>query len=266
MFNSILNDKGINLLHIFYDLITGRASAQLYYILVLVEFTFLTPLLMSALGSKKWSVFIISITPIYLLLCSGYRYYTGAELSWMGRDFCAWMIFYYSGMVVKHYGWKQRSNGPLVQMYFLALAVSIAEGFVVNFKLGMFSMAIGQINLTTMLHSLTVIALIMNYWPGSKGKVLLPEKKEIGKVNLLKMKFIQSLIYIGDISFGIYFCHTFVLRCVSFALREAGVMEIFALPLIQLLQFFLALLCSVIGIYIFQHIDKNRKLCPYIGF
>lgn len=263
IFYSVLSSPvDFNPLRIIYQLITGRAQAQLYYIVVLVELTLLTPLLMRTVDNKKLSIVILSITPIYLLITSAYRYYTGAEFSWMGRDFCAWVIFYYFGMLIKRYGWKEINDKVLIGLYFVALTVSITEGFIVNYKLGMFSMAIGQINLTTMIYSLAVISLIMNQWRKSSAKLSLYNDK----TNTLNGKIPQALVYIGDISFGIYFCHTFVLRCVSFILRRVGMMDIFPLPLIQLIQFSLTLAGSVIGIYMVQRIDKKRKLCPYIGF
>lgn len=243
-------------------MLTGKAQAQLYYILVLVELTLLTPLLMKAVDNIKISVLILSITPVYLLITSAYRYYTRAELSWMGRDFCAWIIFYYFGILVKRFGWKEINKKFLVRLYFVALTISITEGFIVNYKLGMFSMAIGQINLTTMIYSMAVISLIMNRCRKSRANLSLQNDK----TNTLNGKIPQALVYIGDISFGIYFCHTFALRCVSFILRRVGMMDIFPLPLIQLIQFSLTLVGSVIGIYMVQRIDKKRKLCPYIGF
>lgn len=217
---------------------------------------------MKAVANKKLSIFILSLTPAYLLATSGYRYYTGADLTWMGRDFCAWVIFYYFGMLVRHYGWKEVNGKVLIGLYFATLTISVTEGFIVNFKLGMFSMAIGQINLTTMIYSLTVISLIMNRWRKSSTNLSLQN----GKINMLKGKIPRALVYIGNVSFGIYFCHTFVLRCVSFILRSIGIMNVSPLPLIQLLQFSLTLAGSVVGIYIVHLIDKKRKLCPYIGF
>lgn len=263
IFYSLLSSPiGFNPIEIIHNLLTGKAQAQLYYILVLLELTLLTPLYMKAVDNKKLSIFILSITPIHLLATSGYRYYTGSNLTWMGRDFCAWVIFYYLGMLVKHYGWKEINDKLLIGLYFAALTISVTEGFIVNYKLGMFSMAIGQINLTTMIYSLAVISLIMNRWRKSSANL----SSQNGKTNTLKGKILQALVYIGDISFGIYFCHTFVLRCVSFILRRIGIMDISPLPLIQLIQFSLTLAGSVIGIYIVQRIDKKRKLCPYIGF
>ena len=258
--------NGFNPLQIVYHLITGRAQAQLYYIVVLVELTLLIPLLMRVLDNRKLSAVILSLTPIYLILCTGYRYYTGAELSWLGRDFCAWIIFYYLGMIVKRYGWKQRKHIFLWTAYIITLAFSVLEGIIAD-GLGMFSLAISQVKISSMTYSLTVIALILNYWPSSKKKSLYQEtyRTKQGKLGSFNIQFKYLLVYIGDISFGIYFCHTFVLRCVSFVLRHIGVIELFPLPLIQLLQFSLTLLCCMIGIYIIQHIDVKRKFCPYIG-
>ena len=254
----------LNPLRIVYHLITGRAQAQLYYILVLVELTLLTPLLIKVVDNKKISVLILSITPIYLLLTTGYRYITGNELSWMGRDFCAWIIFYYVGMMVKRNGWKRRNNYFLYFLCITALIFSVVEGLLAN-SLEMFSLAISQVKISSMLYSLAVIALIMNRWLILNDRKLYQKPKESAPLGF-KGKIIHSLVYIGDISFGIYFCHTFVLRCVTFVLRRVGIMDISPLPVIQLLQLSLTLAGSVIGIYIFQSLDKNRKLCPYIGF
>lgn len=256
----------IGVVPITHNLLTGKAAVQLYYILVLVQLTILTPLLMKAVGNKKLSILILSITPIYLLITSGYRYYTGVELTWMGRDFCAWIIFYYFGLLVKHYEWKKVNEKSLIGMYFITLIISVTEGFIVNFRLGMFSMAIGQINLTTMLYSLVVISLIMNCWTERRANFFSQNGKTLTKANLLKRKINNTLVYIGNISFGIYFCHTFVLRCVSFVLRRIKFMDMSPLPFIQIIQFFLTLVVSVMGICIVQRMDKNRKLCPYIGF
>lgn len=261
VFYSVINGE-LNPINIMYLLVTGKAEAQLYYIIVLIELMLLTPLLINALDNWKLSVLILSITPIYLLLCTGYRYITGAELTWMGRDFCAWIIFYYTGMLVRRHGWKQRNTGVLWSMYLITLVFSITEGVIVNYKLGMFSMAIGQINVTTMLNSLAVIALTMNYWIGRKNLHI----SNANMLNGLNERLMCFFCYIGDISFGIYFCHIFVLKCVSFVLRHIGLMEISPLPLIQLTQFFLTLIGSVVGIYIIWRVDVHRKICSHLGF
>lgn len=267
IFYSLINSNGnISLSHIVYNLFTGRASAQLYYIIVLVELTFLTPFLMKILDRRKLSIVILFITPCYLLLGCGYCYIKKVELAWMGRDFCAWIIFYYCGMLIKHYGWKWKEKRILLSAYLLALIVSISEGVIVNYKFGMFSMAIGQINVTTMIYSLTVIALLMNKRIDPRNKSTHEVYFEDSTVTKrMKQAVLNLLIYIGDISFGIYFSHTFVLKCVSFVLRGIGFMEIFPLPVIQLVQFSLTLFGCVLGIRIFQWIDKKRKLLPYLG-
>lgn len=276
VFYSILSSPaGLHPLRILYHLVTGRAQAQLYYIVVLVELTILTPLLMNALDNKKYSAMILSLTPVYLLLCSGYCYVTGAELTWMGRDFCAWLIFYYAGMLVKYYGWTHREKGLLMFVCIGALFISVGEGVIVNGGLGMFSMAIGQINVTTMIHSLTVIALIMNNYDACRTTALMNASDDIRRYvsehtkrhsSALWKKTIRAFVYIGDMSFGIYFCHTFVLRCVTFVLKRVGFIGASPLPSIQLVQFCLTVAGSITGIRMIQEVDSKRRLCPYLGF
>jgi hypothetical protein len=276
VFYSILSSPvGLNPLRILYHLVTGRAQAQLYYIVVLVELTILTPLIMNALDSKKYSAMILSLTPIYLLLCSGCCYITGAELTWMGRDFCAWLVFYYVGMLVKHFGWTHRKKDFLMFVCIGALFISIGEGVIVNGKLDMFSMATGQINVTTMIYSLTVIALLMNNHDAYRTTALMNNSDDIrGDISehtkrhssILWKKLIRAFTYIGDMSFGIYFCHTFVLKCVTFVLKRVGFIEASPLPLIQLVQFCCTLSGSIIGICMIQKVDAKRRLCPHLGF
>lgn len=269
MFYSVLGSSlEFNSAKIIYNLLTGRAQAQLYYILVLVELTLLTLLLMKAVDNKKLSILILSISPIYLLLTSGYRYCTGAELSWVGRDFCAWIIFYYFGMTVKRNGWKQRNKFSLCLSYVIALMFSALEGLFAN-SLNLFSLAISQVKISSMIYSLIVIAVIMNRCLDFKKRNLHhveTNKDKESNYYKFKKKITNSLIYIGDISFGIYFCHTFILKCVTFVLSRVGIMDIFPLPLIQLVQVSLTLIFSVIGINIVLRIDAKRRVCPYIGF
>lgn len=179
------------------------------------------------------------------------------------------IIFYYIGILVKHYGWKQRKIIILVVTYIFAMVFSIIEGVIVNDYLGMFSVAISQLKITTMFCSLVVIALFMNNWNYKHNEVadeLYSESREKGMI-ASNLKLVERMfIYIGDISFGIYFCHMFVLRCVSFALRQVEFNDVFPLPIIQVTQFLLTLIGSVMGIYILQRLDSGRKICPYLGF
>lgn len=253
IFYTLLHQYGnINPIRIIPNILTGRASAQLYYIIVIVELTLLTPLLRRSLENRVMSVIALTITPIYLLVCSLIRYSTGTELVWIGRDFGAWIIFYYTGMLIRRYGWKYRNNLRIWIVYAAALLLSISEGFIVNSGLHMFSIAIGQINLTTMLYSLTVIFIIMN--------------NHYANISSSGKGIINRLIYIGNDSYGIYYCHTFVITCISFVMKRMGLMSVLPLPLLQLIQFITVIAGSEIGIWIIRRMDSQNRFCKYIGF
>lgn len=121
-------------------------------------------------------------------------------------------------MMVKRNGWKRRNNFFLYFLYIVALIFSVIEGLLAN-SLGMFSLAISQVKISSMPYSLAIIVLIMNRWLILKDRKLSQKSRESVPPGFLG-KIIHSLVYIGDISFGIYFCHTFVLD-------RIGVLEIF---------------------------------------
>ena len=137
---------------------------------------------MRVLDNRKLSAVILSLTPIYLILCTGYRYYTGEELSWLGRDFCAWIIFYYFGMIVKHYGREQRKYIFLWMAYIITLVFSVLEGIIAD-GFGMFLLSMSQVKISSMAYSLAVIALILNYWPNSKKNLYIRKHIELSKAN-----------------------------------------------------------------------------------
>lgn len=87
------------------DIITGGAAPQLYYILVLVELTLLTPFLVAAMEKKyfgRWTdVVFLSISPIYSLFISIYVLFNYAPPQYFGVWFVPWISFYYFGMVHK---------------------------------------------------------------------------------------------------------------------------------------------------------------------
>lgn len=110
-------------------------------------------------------------------------------------------------MIVKRYGWKQREHIFLWLAYIITLIFDILEGIIAD-GLGMFSLTISQVNISSMFYSLAVITLILNYWTGSKKKFLHEEKTCRTVSSKLGSLYIQRkhlLVYSGDISIGIFF-------------------------------------------------------------
>ena len=97
---------GVDPLGMVYRILVGRSSGQMYFILVLIELTLITPLLYKATESKKWSALILAVTPLYLACYSVRHYYFIQRSDWIGRDSAAWLLYYYIGILVKKHGWE----------------------------------------------------------------------------------------------------------------------------------------------------------------
>lgn len=83
-------------------LILGKAAAPFYYIIVLVLYTVITPLLTKALNSKLLSAVILLLTPTLQML--GYILLAFNMDIWNALRYTPiWIAFYYGGMMIKKY-------------------------------------------------------------------------------------------------------------------------------------------------------------------
>ena len=174
----------------FIKLLFGLSSAHLYYIIVLIQLTLLTPLLIRDIQNNKRTKFWILITPIYLVYLYFYMIINKKQIPFYQTYFPAWFIFYYIGLSVKINGYKflYKNNQISISliMCIVSFILSIFEGYML-LSLGLLeSIASSQIKISTFLYTFTLIKLIM------KIKLYSQDNK------------IKWLKYIGDNSYGIY--------------------------------------------------------------
>lgn len=238
----------INLLNIGAKILQGTASVQLYYMVILIELTIITPALWISIESRVVNISILLLTPLYLLVVSFLQYSNGVSLPWKGRDFVAWIAFYYLGMLVRHYNWKVRmSISKSVVCVIVSFLLSFAEGCFVYRSFHNSGLAISQIKLSSFIFALSVINLFMK----------LHDKVQIEDSNWL--------VKVGNVSFGIYFMHPFVIRCEEFLINYIGMSASIPLPVYHVGQtLFTVCICYMIigGI---DFADKKRKVSWLIG-
>lgn len=180
------------------NLLTAKASYQLYYIFVYAQFVILTPLICKLLESNyRWIGWLVS--PISIIIIRYIFLLLGLELGFPFPEtiFVVWFSYYYLGLALGNNVFKYTlSHKTSIVMYAGTLVLSEIEGFV-WYLYGNYDMATTQIRITSLLTS--IVACFMAYLFISNTKIAL-------KDNL----FNKILVMIGDYSFGIYLAHILV--------------------------------------------------------
>lgn len=207
------------------NLLTGRASAQMYFIPVYVQLVLLTPLLGRLLRSRwrpaLWAVSPVSVVlAVYLPLFSG-SLLTGIPAVLWGECCLGWLDFYCLGIAV--------GNGivsvhirtrHLAALYVLALLAQVAEGYAFLF--------LGNANCGTQLKLSSLVAsglFCLIAWHFVQGR------DALGSGPLVK-----AAVSLGDCSFGVYLSHIVFLRALNKVLSFAGAVDVVALVMLTLIS------------------------------
>lgn len=169
-------------------ILTGGASAQMYYLLVYAQLVVLTPVLFRLLRSHRMLLYLVSPVSIVLWELAAY---IGIDLPNLGRLFPMWLIFYLVGLEWDRWSTALRKRASVVVAFAaIALTAQVVEGFLWE-TYGDYGMATTQLRLTNTVSSLSVIALFM----------LAPNAVR------QRLSSCSGLVHLGDFSFGIYLCH-----------------------------------------------------------
>lgn len=222
-------------------LVTGSASAQMYYVLVYAQLVVLTPLLYRLLHSCPIVPYALGILA---LVGREVAALAGIELPHVQAIFAVWLIFYVVGL---DWGrWRGYVEGKAA-LWGIAAAVALCVqggfGFAWN-AYGDYNMATTQLKISSMVASLAVIALIM----------ALP-------AHLKASASATFLGRLGDASFGIYLCHMF------FVAAFGKVLLLVSLPLLvaAAIKWIFALAASYM-FCVFAGRALPKKVAGWLGF
>lgn len=233
-------------------LLFGRASGPLYFVIVLIQLTLITPVLIKCVN-KKWCNYIcILITPLYLVFMYIYNFKTKAQLPYYEVVFLPWFIFYYIGIYLNMKGLKEIFNKKTNKLFapclltIALLLISCFECYFLISKGQTEGFATSQIKISSILYALSMINLFL-------------------VIKQYDTKMDNFLIKIGNNSFGIYFIHCFYLIIVNKLLNYIPYLN-HILPIYQISELILTIALSYITIQITKQILGRRIANKIFGF
>ena len=223
-----------------------QASVPFYYILLIVQYYLLQPLL-KRIGKSKTGVFITLF--ISLFFCFAFEVLKGKygiQIPFIiyAGNFIVWSIFPVLGIYVKLNRLSIKVNYFFVASLFF-LIVSIFHTLYLAEKYNNTGNAITAIKSTSFLFSITFILLLYK----------------------LKDSFVynKAFVKLGELSFGIYFMHMFVLQIIMSAFSPFFSNGQNANILVQLvIVISVILVCTIFGICL-RKINKAAA-AKYLGF
>ena len=226
-------------------IILGMSSAQLYYIVVLIQLVIITPIIVKIIESKKRIIngIVIGITPIYLLILAIINIKFAIQIPLYQTIFFGWILYYYLGIYYKINKECIKIEKILPKKIFWGSILLIIIRSLINiyiYKKGVsYSYVTSQLTLLNMIYILYTILVVL--------------KLEN------KVKNIKCLEKLGDISFGIYFIHTYFIKMYNHIFD----IDNYYIKLIIGILFVVSL--SYLTIVIFKKITKN-KFNKILGF
>lgn len=221
-----------------YRFVVGKSTTPLYYIVVLIQLTIITPWVVNiSQRNKKISKLLWLITPFYLLYIYVWNFRAGVSPRLYETLFPAWFGFYYLGIKARC-GLKLKCSGVGI---LIALVASCVEALALRtFGLSR-EFYTSQITIGSFLFSISVIGWLLKQ----------------SDTNTKKLKWLEKF---GDCSYGIYYVHMAILtlagklvKCNNWYLYLGA-------------RFVLTAIGSLIIVLAGQRIIKSKSILRHIGF
>lgn len=251
LLNIVTSGGNINILNSIIKLLFGLSSGQLYFILVLLQLTLITPLLIKTIKNNQGTKILFLLTPLYLLCLYFYGAFFENQLLFYQTYFPAWFIFYYAGLFIRIKGFKpffkkiQLFNSIL--FCFIGFILSIIEGYsllALGYSEGFAS---SQIKFSSFLYVFAIINLLF---------VIKPYFEKIE---------IKWLKYLGENSYGLFYVHMFWIT-ISSAILMFNPLIKDILPIYQLVQLIFVIIFSCGSIFIVKKIIGDSLAGKLLGF
>ncbi len=243
----VATDTYTSVLNFLANVALGQTSVHLYFILVLVQLTVLTPLFIKLLHTK-WAWMPFLITPLYITGMYIYALTVGELPPFYGTFFAGWSAFYFAGL------WMQARPvqiPPLKGAVAIAGAlfiVSIIEAYLLISSGGPVSLAISQLSISSIVYSFAIFGLAL---------ALKQRQKQMTPPNWV--------VQLGTVSYGVYFVH--IVWIFALTPITKWLLAVFpVLPVVQILLVVTVVFLSVVSIQLTKRVIGKKYAALLFGF
>jgi surface polysaccharide O-acyltransferase-like enzyme len=226
---------------IFLTLLTGGAAVPFYYIIVLLQLTILTPLLVY---KRHWSFYLI--TPIYLIFIYIYRFTANNNFQYFGTLFPNWIIFYILGMDCRAGKLDKLINKVNVFWIFGCLLLSIGEAYLLLTLGQSDTFASSQVKFSSFIYVVVIALWLQKHYKVCNGNIFSS---------------------IGDCSYGIFYIHMLIISLLHKAFEYLNLGDIWLIYFI--LVFLITTVLSYLIVLSVRTLAKKckcEKALKFIGF
>lgn len=239
----ILTRTPIDVKDTFINWITGRVGTPFYFVLVLIQFTLLLPILVRFSESLKGKIAVYGVCGLWIVIVYAYNYIAKDSLPVYETVFLTWLIMYFSGLLCRKNSWKGKGNVVVRWlMLFGAIVLGVAETLLMMSNDISVGASTSQTRASSLLFSFALINLFFYY-------------KE--KLDNSKGVVSQILLFIGNNSFGIFFIHCIFRKFSNFIIPYFPFANKI-LPIYQVIQFVFMLVGSVAAIWVIQKVFRGK--------
>lgn len=200
------------------DLLLGTGIGVGYFVIVLIQFVLLTPVL-ARLDDKRMHIILMAALFACGLLVTyearvGYPHSAFSEFPFYCLSFVVWYPFYHFGLFVAKFRIVdktilRRSTAWGYVLYFLFLIASVAEG-IFFCRRGDYSLGTSQLKATSLLASFAMFLLLLAYHRVRLGPILAN----------------PTLQLLGRSSYLVYLAHLLILHTVDVLLRKVSLIYV----------------------------------------
>jgi len=245
--NYIFKNDRIDFFRAIRRIMAGGCQIHLYFILVLVQMTIITPFVaMLYKRNKKYHYLFLVITPLHFLAICLYRYLFNSDMPLKATVFTAWFLFYWLGLYCNIEKKNSLINRQAMPVLF-GVILSCAGGILLE-KIFSYDLAVSQIKISSCILTVAIINVILH----NKEKIV-PKQHNV-------------LVKLGDISYGIYYVHMVGILITSHIIEMYSLTAVLSLPVIQILQLIFTLGLSVCIIIVTKKIIGKDLSGKLLGF